>query len=199
MPDFLGLLEEGSHVDDVLPGRVFRELKPVAILRFEVLGVCFEQVLPVERAGNGAIVGKGHDLTLGIKTAASREEVLEPGVVAIAIGILRQRIVAEQRRHVGIEFAERRANRLVLNVIQHIVGLAAAQIDADLLLHHRQVVGKNGDINAGEIGESLDVVADGKGWRRILRHEDYFRAGILLPLGVVGGRRLDPRAGDCRT
>jgi hypothetical protein len=127
--------------------------------------------------------------------AAGREEVLEPGIVAVAVRILRQGFVTEHRGQVGIELGEWRADRLVLNIVQMIVGLSSAQIDADLLLHDRQVVGQDRHFDAGQIGEGLDVVADREGRWRILRHEHQLGTGILFPFGVIGRGGLHAAAG----
>ena len=191
-------LEELGDVVDLLPGRVLGELQPVAVVRLEVLRHFLEEILPVERARHRGVIGQRHQPVAGIVVAAGIEEVVEPRLGAVAVLVLRQRVVADELRHVGIELGERGTDRLVLHVVQLEVGAAAAQVDADLLLHDRQVVRQDFHVDAGEVVEGLEVVADGEGRRRVLRHEDELGAGELLPLRVVGRLGLDARRDDGR-
>ena len=194
----LQLLEERREVDEVLPRGVGRELESIAIVLLEVLAVLLVEVLAIERARHGGVVGERNQLLAAVIVAAGVEEILEPDVLAIALGVLRQGLVAEEFRKVGIVVREGRADRLVLHIVQVEIGLAAAQVDADLLLHRRQLVGQNLDLNAGEIEKHLELLLDREGGRRVLRHEDQLGAAILLPLRVIGRRGVDRAAGDDR-
>ena len=190
------LLEEGRELVELLPGRFRRELHPVAIFLLEVLAVLLEQVLPVEGAGDRAVVREGDQPLARVHRAAGIQEVLEPDLLAVAFGVLRQRVVAGEVQQVGIEVGEWGADRLVLDIVEVKIGLAAAQVDADLLLHDRQVVGQDLDLDAGEIVEWLQVLADREGGRRVLAHEHELGAAVLLPLGVVGRGRVGRPASD---
>jgi hypothetical protein len=78
------------------------------------------------------------------------------------------------------------------------IGVAAAQIDSDLLLHHRQIIGEDLDLDAGEIEKSLEIVADRERGRRVLAHEHELGAAVLLPLGVVRRGGIGGGTGDHR-
>ena len=192
------LPEELGNIDHVLVGRIVGELEPVAIIGLEVLGQLLEEVLPVEGAGHRAVIREGADRAALVVDATGIQEILEPDIVAVALRVERQRVVDRELVEVGIEVGEGRADRLVLHVVEVIVGLAATQVDADLLLHGRQAVGQDFHLDAGEVVERLDVVANGEGGRRVLGHEDELRALVLAPLGFVGRIGVDRPACDHR-
>ena len=192
------LPEELGDIDHVLVGRLVGELEAVAVVGLEVLGQLLEQVLPVEGAGDRAVIGEGADRAALVVDAAGIQIILEPDVAAVALRVERQGVVDRELVEVGVEVREGRADRLVLHVVEVIVGLAATKVDTDLLLHGRQAVGQDLHLDPGEIVERLNVVADREGRRRVLGHEDELRALVLAPLGFIGRIGVDRAARDHR-
>ncbi len=197
-PRILLFLEEGGEVENVLPCGILCEFHAVAILGLEVLAVGLVDVLAVEGTGYGRIIGQGDHAVTVVEAAAGVKEAFEPDFVAVTFGVLRQGVIAQHRGKIGVEIGEGRPDRLVLGVLQNIVGRARPQVDARLLLHDRQVVGQDFHFDPGQIIKVLQLFADRKGRRGVFRQEDQLGAGELLPLGIVRRLCLHARAHDRR-